>query len=270
MTDIHNEMSLGPKELDRLFRRLDEVLTQQGKSVVLYVVGGANMSLAINSRRSTTDVDSVVKQGFDDVFEAAAEVARTEPGLGADWLNADFTGGTPDGGIAWSFMDNAEDDEPRTLMQGRGLTVELASSEMMLALKTLAARDKDLVDIYDLMRHTGIRTPDGLTKNLSRFSGERLFQQQGAPWMPHHIDPSQRLVFDNAPDDLRLPSLSESRAAQRNERKLTKLQAKQERLLAPRCGKFKMKLRDGVEVSRTKPCQRPHGHSGKCSSFRKS
>lgn len=194
---------LDAAEIKRLLHRLDDVLSEHGHQAVLYVVGGANMALAVDNRRSTTDVDAVVKQGFDVVFNAAAEVARSEPGLAPDWLNAEFTGGTPDGGLAWSFFDNRDEDEPSTLFAGQSLTVELASPEMMLALKTLARRDRDMDDVYELMRMTGIRTPQELGRNLVRFTGPRIVQEQGRPWMPHHIDPSFRFIVDNAPDDLR-------------------------------------------------------------------
>lgn len=199
---VTNDKELDADEIKRLLHRLDDVLNDRGHRVELYVVGGANMALAVDSRRSTTDVDAVVKRGFDVVFDAAAEVAKTEPGLPADWLNPEFTGGTPDGGLAWSFFDNSEDDEPSTLFEGRSLTVKLASPEMMLALKTLASRDRDMNDIYALMRMTGIRTPQELGRNLVRFTGPRIIHEQGKPWMPHHIDPSFTFILDNAPDDL--------------------------------------------------------------------
>ena len=103
----------------RLLRKLDDVLSTKGNQAVLYIVGGANIALAVNTRRSTTDIDAVVKQGFDVVFDAAAEVAQTEPGLAPDWLNTEFTGGTPNGGLAWSFFDNKADDKPSTFLQAR-------------------------------------------------------------------------------------------------------------------------------------------------------
>ena len=190
-------------EIERLLHRLDDVLSQHGHEAALYLVGGANMALAVDSRRSTMDVDAVVKQGFDVVFDAAAEVAKSEPGLSPDWLNSEFTGGTPDGGLAWLFFDNKDEDAPSTLFAGKSLTVELASPEMMLALKTLAQRDRDIDDIYELMRMTDIRTPRGLAQNLVRFTGPRIIQEQNKPWMPHHIDPSFRFILDNAPEDLR-------------------------------------------------------------------
>ncbi|GAB3815781.1 hypothetical protein GCM10028820_13930 [Tessaracoccus terricola] len=197
----------GP-ELDRarlmwLLEELDKELLQRGQRARLYVVGGANMALAIDETRTTADVDSVVKEGWGVVFDAAEAVASRESGVPLDWLNSDFTGGTPDGGIAWSWMDEAAADTPAVGYAGDALTLELASPEMMLALKTLAQRDKDLADIYVLMRLTGIRSAEALGRNLARFTGRRIFDDQGRPGMPFHIDPAFSRILDNAPEDLR-------------------------------------------------------------------
>jgi len=146
-----NLKELTRADILRLLGKLDEELAKAGERAVLYVVGGANIALAFDTGRTTTDVDAVVTTGFDAVWTAARRVADSEPGVGEDWLNSAFTGGTPDGGMAWSWMDNKDADEPSTIFEGESLSVQLASPEMMLALKTLASRDKDLDDIYLLI-----------------------------------------------------------------------------------------------------------------------
>ena len=198
-----NQKDLTRDEIERLLRKLDADLHAHGNKAIIYIVGGANIALAVDDTRSTTDIDVVVKKGFDVVFAAAKRVAATEPGLGKDWLNAQFTGGTPDGGMTWPWIDNKDADQPSVLFDGQGLTVQLASPEMVLALKTLAQRPRDLEDMYILMRMTGIRTPLELGRNLARFTGPRIFRAQGTPGMFIHIDPEFRNVFDNAPADLR-------------------------------------------------------------------
>jgi hypothetical protein len=132
-------------------------------------------------------------------------VAASEDGLGDDWLNNAFTGYTKSAGMTWSWFDEKDSDIPITIHAGQGLRVELASAEMMLALKTVASRQKDLGDIYLLMRETNIRTPQELGHNLARFTGRRIFDEQGAPGMYLHIDPTFRFIFENAPDDLKPP-----------------------------------------------------------------
>ncbi len=159
--------------------------------------------MAVDGSRTTTDIDVVVKQGFNVIFNAARAVARSEAGIGDDWINAGFTGGIPNGGITWPWFDNWDGDTPVTAFKGAALHVELASPEMMLALKTLAQRPQDMDDIYTLMRMTGIKTPDGIGHNMAHFTGRRIFDAHGQPGTLIHIDPKFRAIFDGAPDDLR-------------------------------------------------------------------
>lgn len=254
-----NAKELTRDEIERLMVRLDEVLTQRGKRAIIYVVGGANIAMTLDDRRTTTDVDVVARSGYEDVLDASREVALAEEGLGEDWLNAAFAGYGPDGGMAWSWLDNKDDDTPRIAYSGRSLNVELASPQMMLALKILAARPKDLQDIYALMRHTGIRTREDLSRNVERFTGRRLFEAQGKAGTYIHIGANLKRVMDEAPDDLRTatrPGLwarltastgSARRAAESRE---------------PRCPEGLKHLRDGIEVGRSQ-CRRPEGHRGK-------
>lgn len=202
---VSSAKSLSGGDIRRLLEKLDLELANRGQRAALYVVGGANIALALDESRSTTDVDSVVTRGFDVVFDAARAVAREEDGVGEDWLNADFTGGTPDGGLVWPWLDNRDNDVPITAFDGAALRVQLASPPMMLALKTLAQRPQDMADIYQLMRLTGIRTAADLGRNLARFTGPRIFQAQGQWGTLVHIDPAFRNIMDNAPPDLRPP-----------------------------------------------------------------
>lgn len=198
-----NQQDLGREDIERLLSKLGEVLARRGQRLVLYVVGGANIALAIDNTRVTKDIDVVVKAGKQYLQAAAAEVAATEPGLSPDWINTEFTGDTYDGGMTWSWFDNKGNDTPTRKQYGTSLEVQLASPEMILALKTLAGRPKDIEDIAKLMRLTGIRTPLELGKNLYRFTGRRIFDAQVDPMMYLHIDPEFREIFNRLPPDLR-------------------------------------------------------------------
>ncbi len=198
-----NKKDLTREDIERLIRKLDAELAHSGHRAIIYVVGGANIAMAVDGSRTTTDIDVVVKQGFNVIFSAARAVARSEVGIGEDWINAGFTGGIPDGGITWPWFDNRDSDAPTTVFKGLALHVELASPEMMLALKTLAQRPQDMDDIYTLMRMTSIKTPDGVGRNLAHFTGRRIFDAQDQPGMFIRIDPEFRAIFDGAPEDLR-------------------------------------------------------------------
>ncbi|MDO5503722.1 MAG: hypothetical protein Q4G67_11165 [Actinomycetia bacterium] len=242
MTGLGN---LDRKEILRLLSELDKELAQQNESVVVYVVVGANIAIAVDQSRTTADIDVVVKSGHDQMMKAASRVAAREPDLPADWINSDFTGGdNPTGGLFWQWFDRRDEDDPTIVRQGSALIVEAASPQMMLALKTLGNREQDLSDTYQLMRLTNIMTPEGLGKNLARFTGPRIFQaQSGSGLVPcPRIDPTFAHIFDNAPPDIR-------QAAEQLASKPTQV-----------CGLVKVTYRNGVEVSRTKPCIKKQGH----------
>lgn len=266
-----SQKDLAREDIERLIGKLDAELEQRGHRAVIYVVGGANIAMAVDGSRTTTDIDVVVKRGLDVVLDAARAVARGESGLGDDWINAAFTGFSQDGGIAWSWFDNRDRDAPVTAFKGSALLVELASPEMMLALKTLAQRPQDMAGIYTLMRMTGIKTPEDIGRNLARFTGRRIFDAQGQPGVLIHIDPKFRAVLDSAPDDLRLPGyarrrplkarardwLDARRSAAAEHKRKRQDRAANRRFAAyaePRCGAW-------MPRAKTR-CGRPRGHHG--------
>lgn len=114
---------------------LGERLQQRGVVADIYVIGGAAMALAYDSRRATRDIDAVfVPHGI--VLDEAREVAA-EFGLPHWWLNEQASayvapGGDPDAALAF--------DHP-------GLRVTTASPEHLLAMKMFAARRRDADDV---------------------------------------------------------------------------------------------------------------------------
>lgn len=214
MTAPGGRRDLDRTEILRLLAKVDDVLTQHGQSVVVYVVGGANISLTVDESRTTVDIDAVIRSGYDALLDAARTVAESEPGLPEDWINADFTGGdNPTGGLFWQWFDERDRDLPVELFRGHSLVVEGASPLMMLALKTLGHRAQGVQDTFTLMRLTGLRTPQEIGRNLARFTGERInlarftgeriFHIQGSDAVYPRIDPEFRHIFDNLPADLR-------------------------------------------------------------------
>ena len=195
----------GRDEIKRLFKQLDQALKAQGDVVWIYVVGGANIALVIDGSRSTSDIDVVVRRGMDALARAAATVAKSNPGLQADWINTEFTGNTYDGGITWSWFDNQHLDEPETFYESDNLKVELASTLMLLALKALDTRPQGRADLYNLMRLTGLRTKQEVGANLRRFTGDRLFESQGKPGTFVHVFQALNEAFEELPQDLRPP-----------------------------------------------------------------
>lgn len=160
------------------FRALDEEL---GKSAVrgeIFVVGGAAMALAYDTRRSTVDVDAVFAPSSE-VRTAAARVAQRMD-LEPDWLND----------AAKAFLPG--DDPARiAVYEGTNLGVAAASPRFLLTMKLLAARvERDVDDIKALYRLCGFTTadqglelvrhayPDAIIPVRTRLLLEELYPQQ--------------------------------------------------------------------------------------------
>lgn len=65
-------LDLSAADVRRLLHKLDTVLAQRGAKVTVYVVGGANIALALDGSRTTTDINAVVKMGADHLRRASA------------------------------------------------------------------------------------------------------------------------------------------------------------------------------------------------------
>lgn len=197
---------LSADEILRLLSLVSDELMSREQKATIYLVGGANIALVVDAACTTNDIDAAIKRGYTEVTAAAQAVAEREPDLAADWLNAEFTAGEGQtGGLSRQWFDNRDADKPQTVFASDALTVELASPEMMLALKTLAGRYQDLNDAFALMRLTGLRTYAELSRNIERFTGRRLFESQGKPTTFIDVRHSIRRILDNAPEDLRPP-----------------------------------------------------------------
>jgi hypothetical protein len=110
----------------------------------IYVIGGAAMALAYDSRRSTRDIDAVF-QPHGIVLEEARAVAG-ELGLPPWWLNEQ----------ASVYVAPGDDAGAPHVFDHPGLRVLAASPEHLLAMKVLAARRRDAEDISYLVKHLGL------------------------------------------------------------------------------------------------------------------
>ncbi|GAA2180404.1 hypothetical protein GCM10009785_11080 [Brooklawnia cerclae] len=78
---------LARDDVVQLLTEVGQVLAGQGLVATIYVVGGTAMSLTINSRRTTRDVDTDMRDHREELRAAAAEVAERH-GLDPRWLNS--------------------------------------------------------------------------------------------------------------------------------------------------------------------------------------
>lgn len=127
-----------------LLEDLADELSALGIRGEMFVVGGAAMALAYNTRRSTRDVDAVFEPKAV-VYEAARRVAARRE-IDPDWLNDAVKG----------FLPGA-DPAATVLFERPGLAVSVGSPRYLLAMKVMAARvERDEDDIVTLARLTGL------------------------------------------------------------------------------------------------------------------
>ena len=132
-----------------LFDELSEELRVQGTRAQIYIVGGAAMSLAFSRDRTTQDVDARIDTGNYRLTDAVRTVGRRH-GLADTWLNDQVS----------TTIPRAADARAVTLYQSSHLTVTGASARHLLAMKLLAARQKDRKDIAVLCTHLGLKSPE--------------------------------------------------------------------------------------------------------------
>jgi hypothetical protein len=147
-----------------LLTELGQRMDARGLSAHLFLVGGAAMALAFNTRRVTRDLDALFEPKSEIYAEAA--VMAAEQGLPADWLNDGVKGLLPD----------RVGPESGLHFESPGLTVEVASAEYLFAMKASAARGAiDTADLRYLADHLGLRDAEEALDLLERFySSARL------------------------------------------------------------------------------------------------
>ena len=141
---------------------LGEALDRRDIQGEMYLVGGAAIALAYDSRRSTRDIDGVFEPKAA-VYEAAGEVAQ-QLALAPGWLNDAVKG----------FLAG-DDPEAAPVLDVPGLRCLAASPRMLLALKVLAHRvGEDEDDVLLLAREIGFGTAAEVLTLAEEVFGDRL------------------------------------------------------------------------------------------------
>lgn len=140
--------------LEDLAQRLD----RRQVAARIFVVGGAAMALAHYDRPATRDIDALFAPA-DLVAAAAAAVGRDR--------------GYPDGWLSDAvkiFMPVHGDQTAEPFLTVGSVTVSIASPELLLAMKLLAARgQRDVEDIVVLVRHCEVPSLEGATAVFNSF-----------------------------------------------------------------------------------------------------
>jgi Nucleotidyltransferase of unknown function (DUF6036) len=170
-TDRHSNSLLDRDDFLALLGEMATILEGRGVRGDLFVVGGAAMALAYNSRRSTRDLDAVFEPKSA-IYEVAREVG-TRHGLAGDWLNDAVKGFLP-----------GEDPNATTLFDRPGLTVRIASPAYLFAMKAVAARvERDATDLITLYRLCGFASVEEALDNVA------------AHYPPHLLPPKTEFLL---------------------------------------------------------------------------
>ncbi len=169
---------LSRDDLRSLLQQLSDRLTAQGIRADLFIVGGAAMALAYNTRRATVDIDAVFEPKTR-VYEAAAEVAADND-LPNDWLNDAVKGLLP-----------GADADAVDIMDLPGLRVQVASPRYLLALKVAAARvDRDSDDIQVLAGLCGLTSADEILQVTADVIGSTMHIPAKAQFLVQALYPA--------------------------------------------------------------------------------
>jgi Nucleotidyltransferase of unknown function (DUF6036) len=143
------------KHLEDLAALLDET----GVEARITLAGGAALTFYYD-RQMTADVDAALYSS-DDVLARARELAA-KAGLREDWLNDAVVGFFPH-----------EDVTGDVVIQRGGVSIEVASPEVLLAMKLRACRPvKDLFDLAYLLRRCDVRSTEEAAAWLDRYYPE--------------------------------------------------------------------------------------------------
>ncbi|MPQ98126.1 nucleotidyl transferase [Modestobacter sp. I12A-02628] len=163
--------------ISELLRELGAEMHEAGLHAELFVVGGAAMALAYNTRRATRDVDAVFEPKAH-VYEAADRVGARHD-LPAGWLNDAVKGLLP-----------GPDGDARPVLSAPGIEVSVPSPHYLLALKVRAARvDRDADDIEQLAALCGASSANEVLDIAERVWGGRQWLLPKAQYLLEELFP---------------------------------------------------------------------------------
>lgn len=148
------------KEIINVLKTLSDNLKNKGIRGDIYLVGGAAMVVAYDTKRETKDVDAIFVPK-NEVKKASEEVANAL-NLKKDWLNDAVKG----------YFSEKKDTSSVTILDEPGLRVMSASVEYLLAMKLLSSRREDEADIKFLCEYSGIKSSKEALAVLTKYYPE--------------------------------------------------------------------------------------------------
>lgn len=153
---------LDREAITALLTELGATLAASGEHADVFLVGGAAIALAYNTRRATRDLDAVFEPK-QIVYAAAKQIAEIH-GLPEDWLNDAVKG----------FLPGA-DPNATTLFERPGISVRVASGRYLFAMKAAAARmGRDSEDLRFLYAVCGFQSVEEALDCVISYYSSRL------------------------------------------------------------------------------------------------
>lgn len=168
-------------EIEGALRELAQELDERGVVARIYLVGGAAMVLAYQSRFSTDDVDG---SGYptDEVLAVAAEVAERR-GLRSNWLDDSVK----------VYFPIASEPEWRPVIKVGSVEVVVADERTLLAMKMRASRGRrDEADIEFLLGMCQITSVDDALVLYEEYFPEDELPPQAIPMLRHALGEAPR------------------------------------------------------------------------------
>lgn len=164
------------KQIEQYLAMLGEELQKQGvkQPIRLLLIGGAFMLTQMHSRRSTNDIDVLLKDVDDPqspiyrIFKSAVRTVATNNDLSTKWLND----------VIGDFLRNAgEVPEGKLWKRFSVLEIYIPPKEYILAHKILAGREKDESDILALSQQLKIETRAQAQKLVEKYIPNKQLHQ---------------------------------------------------------------------------------------------
>jgi hypothetical protein len=164
-------------EINGALHELSEVLDARGVVTRIYLVGGAAMVLAYESRFSTDDVDG---SGYptDAVLVVAEEIAEHR-GLPPDWLHDSVK----------VYFPTFKEPDWRPVFKVGTVEVVVADERTLLAMKMRASRGRrDEVDMRFLLDKCGIASVDKALALYEEYFPEDELPDRAVPMLRHALE----------------------------------------------------------------------------------
>jgi hypothetical protein len=164
-------------EIEQYLADLGQALAEMGQQppLRLLLVGGAFMLTQLGSRRTTNDIDVVLKDANDhtasslsQTLKTGARTVATRHQIPVTWIND----------VIGDFLRDTSKIPQGTLWRTYGpLEVYVPESAYILALKLLAGRPKDWGDIQDLCSQLHIHTRAQAQRIVDQYISNKHVQQ---------------------------------------------------------------------------------------------